>query len=177
MKKLLQIAGIRVIALIEENIKKGVGYDGTKFAYSDKPFYRPYDHNLLKKLGGKNGLGKYYNVVTSKTGKLGMIILGGYKEYKRKVYPSAFNHFLTVSGKMLRSMNLKVNDSEAIISFTGEDNINKAFWLNVSGAGRSRKLWKFLGISNNQLKELSKDLTDEFYKITAKELAKITRKS
>ena len=177
MKKLFQIAGVRVLAFIEENIKKGIDYEGKPFQYSTNPYYIPFDDKIYRKLGGKNGNGKFYQVVHSKrTGLLGMIILGGYKAYKEKVYPSAAKNFLTVTGKMLRSMNVKATDTEAIISFTGEENQKKAFWLNISGAGRSRKLWKFLGITEEQKKKLIDELNEPAKEIYIAKLGEIIKK-
>lgn len=174
MEKLLHVAGVTVLAFIEKNIKNGVSYDGDKFEYSKNPFFRPYDQKIYKKLGGKNAIGTLFNIVHSKnSGKMGMIILGGYDEYKRKMHPSAYNSFLTVSGKMLRSMNLKVSANEAIIGFSGEEENKRAYWLNVSGAGRSRKLWKFLGISENQKEKLKKLVADEYKKIIVEDLGRI----
>ncbi|APF16980.1 hypothetical protein Calab_1517 [Caldithrix abyssi DSM 13497] len=157
-QKLLTDIGVTVLAMIEQNIAQGVDVHGQKFAYSEKPFYRPYDPQIVKKLGGKSGKGKFYEIVKSKsTGKLGMIILGGYKQYKQKVNPQAANDFLTFSGKMLRNLKIiKAENNQVIIGFTDPIQAQKAFWLNISGAGRSRKLWKFLGLRKEQWEQLKK---------------------
>jgi len=82
--------------------------------------------------------------------------------------------YFNATGKMLKSMSvLKINDNEAIIGFTDEENAKKAYWLNVSGAGKNRKLWKFLGVSKEQETDLTLNLTAEFHKITVADLAKI----
>lgn len=177
MQKLLHTAGIKVLALIEQNIRQGIDSEGQPFAYSEKPFWMPYSQKIVARLGGKKGKGVFYEVTRSgTTGKLGLIILGGYKAFKQKAYPSAANHFLTVTGKMLRSMNVKANDNEAIISFTGDENVKKAYWLNVSGAGRGRKLWKFLGITEQQKQELTRELTPICREIYIEALAKVVKK-
>jgi len=178
MKKLFQIAGVKVLAFIEENIKKGIDYEGNAFQYSTNPYYIPFNDAIYKKLGGKNGNGKLFQMVYSKrTGLLGMIILGGYKAYKEKVHPSAAKSYLTVTGKMLRSMDVKATDNEAIISFTGEEEQQKAFWFNVSGVGRSRKLWKFLGITEMQKKQLTEELTESAREIVVAKLGEIIKKN
>ena len=173
-KKLLNIAAVRTLAYIETNIKNGVDCKGGKFQYSKKPFYRPYEKKIASKLGGSDGEGKLYKIITGKNGKLGMIILGGYDSLKRNLYPQSYSHFLTQTGKMLRSMSaLKIDDKSAIIGFSDPDSAQKAYWLNVSGAGRSRKLWRFLCISQAQEKELTEEIGNEFYQITVKKLAEI----
>lgn len=173
-KKLLSIAGVKALAYIETNIKSGTDYQGKSFRYSQKPFYRPYDKRIVQKLGGKNGAGKLYDIITNKDGKLGMIILGGYDSLKKNLYPQSYDHFLTQTGKMLRSMSvIKVDDTTAIIGFSDAESSQKAFWLNVSGAGRSRKLWQFLGISKSQEKELAESLKAKFYAIAVEELGKM----
>jgi hypothetical protein len=105
-----------------------------------------------------------------------MIILGGYKEYKKMVYPDAADKFLMVKGKMLRSMNAKATDNEAAISFSDPEESQKAYWFNVSGVGRSRKLWKFLGVTKQQLSKIEDMVRDEYIKIAQEELGKFVSK-
>jgi len=177
MRKLMEKIGVEALAFIEENIRRGFDYEGNKFSYSTRPFFRPWHPVIQRKLGGKEGEGKYYKTVFSKTtGAAGMIILGGYKEYKKMVYPDAADKFLTVKGKMLRSMNAKATDNEAAISFSDPEESQKAYWFNVSGVGRSRKLWKFLGVTKQQLSKIEDMVRDEYIKIAQEELAKFVSK-
>ena len=174
-QKLLSDIGLTALAMIEQNIAQGIDIEGKKFAYSEKPFYRPYSKAVQKKLGGKSGQGKFYEIITRQNGKLGMIILGGYKQYKEKVNPTAKNDFLTFSGKMLRNLKIiKTENNQVIIGFTDPIQAKKAFWLNVSGAGRGRKLWKFLGLRKEQWKKLSEQyglqITGEMSKILIDQL-------
>jgi len=144
--------------MINDNVSKGVSYDGNKFEYSTNTYARPYDSKLVQKMGGVQAEGKLYDIATSKsTGKLTLLI-HGYKDFKAKVYPDVANDFLTVSGKMLRNLsvvNVSKQKQEFVIGFTDPEQELKAFWLQVSGVGRSRRLWKFLGLSNAQQKELA----------------------
>ena len=80
--------------------------------------------------------------------------------------PSAANDLLTYRGEMLRDMNIVNNSNNStVIGFTDPVQARKAFWLNVSGVGRSRKLWKFLGLRKEQtgmlIKKFEKDITKE----------------
>ncbi len=170
MKKLLDIAGVTVLSMVNKNIREGIDYEGNKLHYSEKPFYRPYNQRLWSQLKKSPGLA---DIVTTKEGKLGFII-HGYKAYKQFMNPEAFGNFLTWRGTMLRSMRvLKTSETEAVIGFGSSKEAEKAFWFNVSGVGRSRKLWKFLGITNTQKQELTQNLSQEFYKITVEELGKV----
>ena len=177
-KKLLTDIGVAALAMIEQNIARGIDVEGRKFSYSEKPFYRPYDPQIIQKLGGKSGKGKFYQIVKSRSaGKLGMIVLGGYKQYKKKVNPQAANDFLTFSGKMLRNLKIiKAENNQVIIGFTDPVQAQKAFWLNISGAGRSRKLWKFLGLRKEQWEQLKKQyglqITTEMNKLLIENIEK-----
>ncbi len=167
MRYLLEKAGNYVLAYIYENIQKGVDAKGNPFAYSKRPFYRPYNQALYKKMGGASGYGKLFTITQSKGGRLGFIIMG-YDAFKQAVYPGSYGSFLTVTGKLLRSMKVtSVNDSRAVIGFTGTRNQLIATYLNETGAGRGRKLWQFLGIRPEQFVDLNKQLSpeaNEYYK-------------
>ncbi|HPN37192.1 MAG TPA: hypothetical protein PL041_02230 [Melioribacteraceae bacterium] len=168
--KLLEIAGVRLLGFINENIRKGEDYEGKKYAYSEKSFYRPYDEKIYKKIKRNPSL---FKIVTNKSGELGFII-HGYKRYKEFMNPAAKNSFLTGRGEMLRNMNItNVTDTEVVIGFTDPEQGKKAFWFNVSGVGKSRKLWKFLGINDKQKKELYELLGVEFKTFVVDELGKI----
>jgi len=163
--QLLKNIGNTVIGMVQQNIAAGRDKDGNSFQYSDKPFYMPYNRAVRAKLG-KDQEGKLYNIVTSKrTGKLGMIILCGYANYKAKVRPNAEGKFLQWTGKMLRNMNITdISDDTVTIGFPDPVQSQKAFWFNVSGVGKSRKLWKFFGLSAEQKKELAKMYEDAIIK-------------
>ncbi len=155
MKKLLEVAGVMTLGYIEENIQKGIDYNGQKYKYSENDFYRPFDPKIYNKLKKHPGLA---DIVQNKKGKLGLII-HGYKQYKQVMNPQAQDDFLTDRGEMLRNMQvLSVSESQAVIGWTEDKQAQKAFWFNVSGVGKSRKLWKFLGITKTQKDKLSKVL-------------------
>jgi hypothetical protein len=162
MERLLKLLGAEVLQMIEENIARGIDIDGKKYSYSTKPFYRPYDSRIAAKLGKANQ-GKLFKIVTGKNGNLGMIILQGYDAYKAALAPNAYGSFLQWSGTMLRNMNvinispLTGNETggSTTLGFNDPLEARKAFYLNVSGAGRSRKLWKFFGLTAAQESRLA----------------------
>lgn len=154
-KKLLNNIGVTALSMIEENIDSGVDIYGKRYAYSRRPFYRPYDPDIVKKMGGRKGKGRFYQIFTNKSGKLGMIILGGYKAYKEQVNPTAKGDYLTWSGQMLRNMKIVKTDANDVrVGFSDPQAAQKAFWFNVSGVGRSRKRWRFLGLRKEQIRRM-----------------------
>lgn len=156
----MRTIGNEALAMIEENVRKGVDTDGKAFKYGEKPFWRPYDKRIIAKLGGKSGAGTFYKIVKSNN-KLGMIILGGYRRYKEKVAGKPLK-FLSLSGQMMRNLNVvSSRQGETIIGFPDKEQAEKAFYLNVSGAGKSRKLWKFMGLRKEQIEELKRMVTDK----------------
>lgn len=178
MAAMMKLIALKAIEMINENIRKGFSYDGEQFQYSTKPFGMPYNQKSARAMGKprsqKNPEG-LYSVVRSKKrgGKMWMIVFGGYKQFKEKVNPEAKDDFLTWSGRMLRNMKtLEVNEEKmtAQIGFTDPAQTQKAFWFNVSGVGKSRKLWKFLGLSPAQQQELAEFSASAF---TSGDIAKI----
>lgn len=155
---LLKRLGVNALTMIEENIAAGVDIDGKAYQYSTKPFFMPWSQSLQRKLGGKKGEGTYYEyAVSKKTGAFGMLILGGYKAFKEKTKPDVANDFLTYTGKMLRGMKVLRRENDSVtIGWSDPRLAQIAFYLNVSGAGKSRKLWKFLGLRLQQQDALAK---------------------
>lgn len=152
--QLLKSIGNKTLSFILDNIKKGISYQGDKFQYSENDFYIPFSPKIYSAYKKDSSFAR---IVSTNSGKLGFIIFG-YKKYKEKFYPDSLNNFLTASGKMLRDLNLlKISDNEIILGFSDVRNSQIAYWLNVSGAGKSRKLWKFLGLSQKQVDKLSSD--------------------
>jgi|YNPBryulayer2012_1023412.scaffolds.fasta_scaffold130277_1 hypothetical protein len=48
----------------------------------------------------------------------------------------------------------KPQNNQIVISFSDPLSEKKAFFLNISGVGKSRKLWKFLGLTKENEKIL-----------------------
>lgn len=92
---------------------------------------------------------------TTKHGKLWYLIYGGYRSWREINKRNPDGDFLQWSGQMLRSISAKQeSDDRAVIYFADAESAKKAFWLNVSGAGRSRKLWKFFGLTKENEQKL-----------------------
>jgi len=169
-ENLLSSIGKDAIAFIMDNIKKGVDIEGNSFAYSEKNYWRPFDPAIYSKYKKNQSFGKL--ITTESTGKLGFIIFG-YKKFKEVFNPSAKDNYLTFSGKMLRNLNvLKNQNNQIIIGFSDPVQSQKAYWFNISGVGKSRKLWKFLGLRQEQINKLIKDYQDQLVNEVIMELFK-----
>lgn len=146
---------LRAIELINQQIADGIDIDGKKYKYSEKPFAMPYSSKVVKAFG-KDGKGKYYNV-TSKNGKRWLIITKGYKSYREAFNREVDKDFLQWSGNMLAAIDVINYDTySAEIGFRNKKAAQIAYYLNVSGAGRGRKLWKFFGLTKENIDKLMK---------------------
>ncbi len=150
----------RALELINEQIEAGKDIDGKAYKYSEKPFFRPYSKSLVAKLGGKAKKGVLYSTV-KRQGKMGMIVLQGYKSIREAYGRATDDDFLQFTGNMLAAMDIiKVEANSATIGFTNPRMAQIAFWLNVSGAGKSRKLWKFFGLTKESQDKLAETLKE-----------------
>jgi hypothetical protein len=144
--KLIEKAGFKVIELLEEQIAKGIDSDGKQYSYSTKPFATPEKYKNQKQLEKE---GKLKTFKTSQ-GKFWSIVLGGYKEYRKLNNRNPEGDYLQFSGKMLNSISSRIDsDKRVSIYFTDPQSALKAYWLNESGVGKSRKLWKFFALNKN----------------------------
>ncbi|MEN6294706.1 MAG: hypothetical protein ABFD61_01090 [Chloroherpetonaceae bacterium] len=150
MEHIAEQLAFRALELMREQIDEGIDIDGKRYKYSERTFYVPYSKKLLAKLG-KSEEGKLYKIIRGKNGKLGILILGGYKAYKQKL--AASMDFLIWSGEMLNALTIQIiNKDSAKIAFNNKEAAERAYFLNVSGVGKSRKLWKFFGLTKDNIK-------------------------
>lgn len=160
---LLGKLSVKVLELIEKQIEEGIDIDGKKYEYSTKPFARPikgipYFKSFAKR-AEKSGRLKQF---TAKSGSLWAVFTGGYREYRELTKRDPDGDFLNYKGEMLAAMtSTPQGDSSVVVGFSSRKAAEKAFWLNVSGVGKSRKLWKFLGLTKENeriLVDYAKDL-------------------
>lgn len=153
--KLTDIIGYKIIEFINDQIKQGYDIDGKKYSYSTNPFWMPYSKKVVQKFGKKQQ-GKLYKI-TNRGGKLGLIILGGYKSYREKFNRATDSDFLQFTGNLLSSIDIINSDGNSVeVGFNNKKAMELAYYMNVSGVGRSRKLWKFFGLSKENLEKLLK---------------------
>lgn len=152
-----QIA-FRAIELLEEQVKQGIDAEGKKYEYSTKPFALPAGKKRFAKTlfdnDDKNYVGKMRKF-KAKSGKMWYLVHGGYRSWRELNNRNPDGDFLQWSGQMLRSISARHEaDDRAVIYFTDAESAKKAFWFNVSGVGRSRKLWKFFGLTKENEQKL-----------------------
>jgi hypothetical protein len=180
----IKTLGQRALQLIEEGIREGLDITGKRYAYSEKPFVRPLggpDLNAIQMARvrmrmnsetGREAEDKTLQPFTAKSGAVWVRVPGGYKDWKSLVFKRPDGGpFLEGRGDMLRSMAVTaVDDHSATIGFTDPEQAQKAFWLNISGAGKGRKLWRFLGLRPEQQYQLLMVLAPEYRKAVVKAL-------
>ena len=148
----------RALEMVNEQIAAGRDIDGKPYEYSEKPFTRPLARSGIPKANMK-GLEKSdeIGIFKTKAGKPWMVVFGGYKKLREYAGRSTTSDFLNFSGKTLSALTSKPSGADMIkLGFTNARAAEIAFYLNVSGAGRSRKLWKFMGLTKEN-QEILKD--------------------
>lgn len=150
--------GIMMLAMIEQNIRAGHDADGKPYAYSTRPFVMPAGRfaKLTKK--DKHSLHEDARLTffMTKARKLWVLVHKGYRDLRAIRGRSPSGDFLQDTGAMMRNMSVIRHDEySATIGFLSPKEAQKALWLNVLGAGKSRKVWKFLGITREQQQALA----------------------
>lgn len=170
-KEALLKAAFRVIALIKENTNKGLDKNGQPFRpYSTKPFAMP-GGALQEYLGSKfNSFvkneqnGHWY--ITKKNGRIGYIVLGGYFALKSARFATGAGIVdLQVrgvrGGGMLSGINIVAEDASSItIGFSNEDAAKLALYHTRLGAGKSRVIRDFFGITPEQVKQIRDEIAN-----------------
>lgn len=161
----LKVLAQRALQYVNAQIDEGVDSDGKRYEYSTKPFARPRGGMIghssgaplkqtVKQLEKQGRLETFRN----RNGKLWMLVKGGYKDYREMTGRATDGDFLTFTGKLRASMFARPHGQGAVmIGFAGQRNADIAFYMNVSGVGRGRKLWKFLGLTPDNQRALLAD--------------------
>lgn len=153
MSSNIERVAFKALSLIQEQIEQGIDENGQKYEYSTKTFARPFtsrvkNHKALIKA-------QQIGIITTKAGKRWMLIKGGYKAFRAMIGRNPDGDFLQDTGAMLQALSVKKkSDTDAVIYFTSAKAAQKAFWLSESGVGKSRKTWKFMGLTAANKKRL-----------------------
>jgi len=160
--QLLRRAAARVILFITENTTdRGVDKNGKPFKpYSVKPFFMPsgaYINATTKSQRAKLEASNSVHFKSSKGGKRYVIIEGGYANFKAARFPQHGGKVnLHYSGTMMGSLAVIGEDANSItIGFTTKEAAERAYYHIVSGAGKSKVKRDFLGITKDQLEEVT----------------------
>lgn len=165
MSGLLDI-GHKVIELLNEQVEQGVDRDGNRYRYSTKPFALPAGKKkFAKRLFADQSKGGKLKRFTTAQGKMWYYVYGGYRSWRELNDRRPDGDFLQWSGQMMRSLTTAEEDGKVVVYFGDEESARKAFWLNVSGVGRSRKLWKFFGLTRENEQKLLEYAADRFARI------------
>lgn len=157
MSTILQ-AAILAIELINEQIAAGRDINNKPYKYGTRPFARP--------LGGLRGVniksavksGKIKPFSTKNGARWG-VITGGYASLREMRGLSTSGDFLQDTGRLLRDLTAKQTSGiEARIGFSSTRSAEIAYYLNKSGAGKSRRLWQFLGLTPENRQKLADEL-------------------
>jgi|GEM_PF-1200651 len=161
-KDILNRIAIRALELVHQQINEGIDIDGNHYQYSKHPFSRPAGgmplKSSLKQLEKEGKLA----VFITKQGRLWVTVKGGYRSYREMTGREPNDDFLTFTGKMLASLTAKTRANTITLGFSQPKEADLAYKLQILGVGRSKKLWKFLGLTkkNEEIlkEEISKDL-------------------
>lgn len=146
----------KAIELINNQIKQGVDEKGNAYEYSTKPFAMPGGALKLKAKKQAIADGKLLPFQTN-SDALWYVVAGGYKSLRELRGQNTEGDYLQVSGRMLGALTtLRANPNEIAIGFSDAKQAQKAFWLTVQGAGKSRALWRFMGLTKESQEELAK---------------------
>lgn len=149
-REIMNRIAIRALELLHEQIERGYDIYSNKYEYSTKPFARPAGGIVrfreFASKAQKSGLLHYFTNKNSKS--KWVIFTKGYKSFRALAGRNPDGDFLNFTGELLSSLTYKVNSDEIIIGFSSRRAAEKAYYLNVTGAGKSRKFWRFLGLTD-----------------------------
>lgn len=163
----LRRIGEWAVARIVERTQEGLDVEGRPFPpYSERPLsipagalWSPGSRTAARRLKAQGQLRYWRN---RRTGSLWVTIQGGYRAYKEARFPGQGGQVnLTLTGTMMRSLAvLDVETSERggviTIGFRQAEAAERAYWHEVTGAGRSRVRRRFLGLTPGEMEELER---------------------
>lgn len=162
----LRRAGLRAIRLIVDRTQAGTDRHGTAFApYSTTPFALPAGggaRGALSRLEDRDEASFFQ----TKEGALWAIVEGGYAAYKAERYGQDSGQVnLTATGSMIRGLTIvdvQTADARASVTlgFTDPSEAEKAYYHSVSGAGKSRTIRDFMGLTDDELDTVTEDVAD-----------------
>jgi len=166
---ILQRLGLGAVAIIRKRTLEGQFLEGSSpdaSQYSSKPF--PIPLGLLKNKVSKTELKdkEKYVIFQAKSGSTWVVVMGGYKFY-RKLGGRQNDHVdLSWSGRMLSNMGItEMNQNGLTIGFSREENQKLALWHNVLGAGKSHRKHVFFDLTEEERKKFAKYAGEEITKL------------
>jgi hypothetical protein len=153
--------GARAIAIIRQRTLKGEFLEGSSpgaSQYSTTPM--PLPLGALQKatrgrLQAQEKNQSAYKIFTAKSGRVWVVLQGGYKEFRQLAGKANDHVTMTWSGRMMRNLGIvKRTKSEVEIGFSDQQSHQLAVYHNIMGAGRGRKKHVFMGFTPAEEQEL-----------------------
>ena len=162
-RSLLLRIGQHSVVLIKKRVADGIFLEGSSDGasqYSTKPFAMPTGaimprSLMLSIIKGKKG--NDTQLFKSGSGKLWAVITKGYKWLREQAGKPSGKVDMRWTSELMRSlMVLSVDPEEGTITIghKGARNDKLAYWHNVTGAGKSKKIRKWLLLTNDELKNI-----------------------
>jgi hypothetical protein len=161
---LLLRIGKRAVFIIQNRVSEGRFLDGSSEGasqYSEKPFVMPFGAIKKKSVMTKILEDKYDDTHlfrAKSSGKLWVLIDKGYRWLREVSGKPSTKVDLTWTGELMRSLDvLEVDESkfEVTIGHKGDRNEKLSEYFNQSGTGRSRRIRKYLALSEEELEGFS----------------------
>lgn len=144
MVKFANLIGNKAVDLIQDNIDNNIDYEGNAF----EPYSFGYWFSKYKKRysGRKTVKGKQSKAFAA------------YMSNAKSQWAGDKKVNLTKTGAMRASLSVIDYNATAktiVIGFVDQESAQKAYWHNISGAGKGRVLRKFMGLRSVQEQALS----------------------
>lgn len=168
-RSLMLKIGQHSVVIIKMRVADGIFLEGSSdgsASYSTKPFAMPTGaikpRSLMLRIlkddqkGGDKFAGDV-DLFTNKSGKLWAVITKGYKWLREQAGKPTGKVDMRWTSELMRSLNvLSVNaeTGEIVIGHKGKRNEDIAYWHNVAGAGRSKRIRKWLMLTNSELEKI-----------------------
>jgi len=173
----LSKVGNKTLFIIRRRTKRGEFLPGSSSGagdYSKNPFAMPLGA-ANKTLGGRikkasGNKGKYrdpenFQLFQTKANALWVLVKGGYSGLRKLAGKQNDNVTMNWSGSYLRDLGvLRTESDNIILGWKSREIQQLAYWHEVSGAGKSRRIHKILGITKAEGKELLPLVEKEFLK-------------
>lgn len=176
---LLKRIGTRVVVIIRRRTAKGHFLPGSSRRankYSEKPFALPYgaaQKNVRKKIDELPPEDVSF-FISNKTGSVWVTMKKGYKSYRALSGRETDHVNLNWSGRMMAALKILPTEPSSFMTKVGFDDPDMkrlASWHNVLGAGKSKRLHKFLGLTKKEEQELAEWVGKDMAKKLAVSLA------
>ena len=164
-RSLMLKIGQHSIVIIKKRVADGIFLEGRSDGasqYSAKPFAMPTGvirprGLMLDILKGKKGYDA--QLFKSKAGKLWVVIPKGYKWLREQAGKPSGKVDMRWTSELMRSLtvlNTDVQSGTITIGHKGKRNEDIAYWHNVAGAGRSKRIRKWLMLTDSELEKIGK---------------------